>query len=148
MVGFQGRSLTPDAKVRYIRIVIDRTVPGIFGLEQIDTSSPVIVLEGPIDSLFIKNSVALCGAANKTKIPVTDPVYFLDQEPRNGQIVQTMVELIESGSKVVMMPRQYHEMDVNELVLGGVSPDKIRELALTHAFKGLKARVKLAEWKN
>ena len=57
LIGFQGRSLGPN-KVKYITIMLDDNAPKIYGLDEIKTSKPIYITEGPFDSTFIKNSVA------------------------------------------------------------------------------------------
>ena len=61
LIGFQGRSLGPS-KVKYITIMLDDNAPKIYGLDEIKTSKPIYITEGPFDSTFIKNSVAMCGS--------------------------------------------------------------------------------------
>ena len=40
----------------------------IFGLNRIDKSKPIYVVEGPIDSLFLDNCVAVAGSSNFAKV--------------------------------------------------------------------------------
>ena len=61
LIGFQGRSLTPNS-VKYITVMLEDEAPKIYGLETIDEKLPIYVVEGPFDSTFINNSVALCGS--------------------------------------------------------------------------------------
>ena len=52
LFGFQGRSFRKDG-VRYITIMLDETKPKVFGLDTIDESKDIYLLEGPIDSMFL-----------------------------------------------------------------------------------------------
>ena len=61
LIGFQGRALDKSPN-KYITIMINEEAPKIYGLETINTKLPIYVVEGPFDSTFIDNSVALCGA--------------------------------------------------------------------------------------
>ena len=45
LIGFQGRSLGPNS-VKYITVMIKEDVPKLYGLEKIDKSKPVFVVEG------------------------------------------------------------------------------------------------------
>lgn len=148
LVGFQGRSIDPSCKVRYIGIAIDRTVPRFFGQEQINTTLPVIIVEGPIDSLFLENCVASCGAHIGSDLPWPQRVFYLDQEPRNKQIVKRIEELIDAGEPVAILPPEYIERDVNELVQIGYNPTDIRETVLSHTYSGASARLRLSSWKR
>ena len=62
LFGYQGRSLAPKAKIRYITIMLDEEQPKIFGQDRINTDEPIYIVEGPFDSTFIKNSVAMAGS--------------------------------------------------------------------------------------
>ena len=102
LVGFQGRSLGPN-KVKYITVMINDNAPKIYGLDEIKKESPVYITEGPFDSSFIKNSIAMCGAdADVYKWGVSDPVWIYDNEPRNNEIVKRISNTISKGDKVVI----------------------------------------------
>ena len=42
--------------------MLDEDAPKLYGLEKINTEKPIYILEGPFDSLFVENSVAMCGS--------------------------------------------------------------------------------------
>ena len=42
--------------------MIDETQPKVYGLENVDFNKTVYVVEGPFDSTFVENSIAMCGA--------------------------------------------------------------------------------------
>jgi DNA primase len=58
---FQGRSLRGSSKVKYITIILRSDVPKLYGLDTLDGSKRIYVVEGPLDSMFIPNSVATAG---------------------------------------------------------------------------------------
>ena len=58
---FQGRSLRANSAVKYITIVLEESIPKLYGLDTVDTSKTIYVLEGPIDSMFIPNAIATAG---------------------------------------------------------------------------------------
>ena len=60
LFGYQGRSLAPKAKLRYISVMLDESKPKIFGLDTIDKTKDIYIVEGPFDSTFLENSVAMC----------------------------------------------------------------------------------------
>ena len=62
LFGYQGRSLAPTARMRYITIMLDEDKPKIFGEDRINVTEPVYIVEGPFDSTFIQNSVAMAGS--------------------------------------------------------------------------------------
>jgi transcription elongation factor Elf1 len=61
LIGFQGRSINPNP-VKYITVMLDDDAPKIYGLDKIRRDAPVYVTEGPFDSTFIRNAIAMCGA--------------------------------------------------------------------------------------
>ena len=42
--------------------MINDSAPKIYGLDKIDNKLSVYVTEGPFDSTFVSNSIAMCGA--------------------------------------------------------------------------------------
>ena len=145
LVGFQGRSLGPN-KVKYITVMINDNAPKIYGLDEIKKESPVYVTEGPFDSSFIKNSIAMCGAdADVYKWGVSDPVWIYDNEPRNNEIVKRISNTISKGDKVVIWPSNINEKDINDMVLSG---HNVQELIESNIYNGLEANLKFNIWKR
>ena len=143
--GYQGRALDPK-QMRYISIMIDESMPKIFGLESIDFSKKYYVVEGPIDSLFLDNSIAMAGASfdddaieNKS-----NAVIVFDNEPRNKQVVSKMEKALSSGYKVCIWP-DMGEKDINDMVLTNHDPCGIID---KNTFCGLEGQVKLMSWRR
>ncbi len=144
--GYQGRSLNPKSKLRYITIMLDESKPKIFGLDKIDETKPVYVTEGPFDSTFIQNSIALCGAdGNLSEWGIGDVVWIYDNEPRNREIVSRVSRSIEMGQKVVIWPSSIIQKDINDMVLAGLDVQSVIE-SNTHS--GLEAKLKFTIWKK
>ena len=88
LIGFQGRALGPNF-VKYITVMLNDDAPKVFGLEQIDKTKTVYVTEGPFDSTFIRNSIAMCGADGDVRgWGVSRPVWVYDNEPRSSEILK------------------------------------------------------------
>lgn len=149
MFGFQGRSFKKDG-IRYITIMIDESKPKIFGLDTIDEKGKIFVVEGPIDSMFLPNCVAMAGSSinletifpNKQK---TDIIVVMDNEPRNKDIVNRIDKYIDGGYSVCIWPSNIIEKDINDMVLGGLDPEKIIN---EHTQSGLMAKAALQQWKK
>ena len=63
--------------------------PKLYGLESIDEEKPIYIVEGPFDSTFVENSVAMCGSdVDIRSFGWGDHIWVLDNEPRNREIVQ------------------------------------------------------------
>ena len=145
LVGFQGRSLGPN-KVKYITVMISDSAPKIYGLDEIETNSSVYITEGPFDSTFIKNSVAMCGAdADVRKWGISDPVWIYDNEPRNVEIVKRISNTISKGDKIVIWPSNIVEKDINDMVMSG---HNVQELVESNIYNGLEANLKFNTWKR
>ena len=147
--GFQGRSLNPRDKMRYITTILDKSPPKIFGLDTANYGDVIYVTEGPIDSLFLDNSIAMVGADIDWLFLITnmdtDFVFVYDNEPRNSQIVARMEKVIDTGYPVVIWPSDVKEKDVNDMVMSGLDVQSVVE---SNTYSGLEAKVKLLSWKK
>ena len=145
LIGFQGRSLGPN-KVKYITVMLDDDAPKIYGLDNIRTDAPVYVTEGPFDSTFLRNSIAMCGAdADVGKWGISNPVWIYDNEPRNREIVNRIAKTIDTGDSVVIFPSSIDEKDINDMVMAGHDVQKIVEC---NTYSGLEAKLKFNTWKK
>ena len=61
LIGIQGRALSSNP-IKYLTIMFDDDAPKIYGLDTVDTKRPIYIIEGPFDSTFVENSVAMCGS--------------------------------------------------------------------------------------
>jgi len=145
MFGYQGRSLAPKAKIRYITIMLDESKPKVFGLDRIDETKEVYVTEGPFDSTFIRNSIAMCGSDVNLSSWNYRYVFVYDNEPRSREIVSKISKTIKQGSKVVIFPKSIKEKDLNDMVLAG---HDVQSLVESNTYSGLEAQLKLNEWKK
>ena len=102
LIGFQGRSINPSP-VKYITVMLDDDAPKIYGLDNIRRDAPVYITEGPFDSTFIRNAIAMCGAdLDISRWGISNPVWIYDNEPRNREIVNRIGKTIDSGDSVVI----------------------------------------------
>jgi DNA-directed RNA polymerase subunit RPC12/RpoP len=146
LFGYQGRSLDKNTKLRYITVLLDNEHPKLYGLDRIDTKNTIYITEGPFDSLFLSNSMAMCGAdvsLDTNQFP--DRVFVFDNEPRNKQIVDRYEKTIASGEQVVIWPKEVQEKDINDMVLAGRD---VRTMVESNVYSGLEAKVKLIDWKK
>ena len=105
--GVQGRSLLPNSTMRYITIIFDEDKQKVFGLNDVNEDKPIYIVEGPIDSLFLDNSVAMVGSdVDPRTYSWSDYIWVYDNEPRNRQIVERISHSIDRGEKVVIWPQQ------------------------------------------
>lgn len=149
VLGFQGRSILPESTFRYLNFMLDSDNPKLYGLHHVNTEKPVYVCEGIFDSLFLSNSVAMCGSDVSSELlkshGIDNPIYVLDNEPRNKEIVKKYEKLVESGNSVVIWPSDLSEKDINDMVLNKLDPMSIIE---KNTYSGLEAKIKLSIWKK
>ena len=87
LIGFQGRSLSPNAKMRYITVMLDENAPKLYGLDHINKNETIYIVEGPLDSFFLENSVAMCGSdVDIRTLGWSDYIWVYDYEPRSRHI--------------------------------------------------------------
>tara|TARA_R100001086_G_scaffold69838_1_gene33293 strand:- start:1593 stop:2594 length:1002 start_codon:yes stop_codon:yes gene_type:complete len=146
LTGLTCRGIRGEA-LRYITVKIIDDKPLIYGLESIDKHSTVYVVEGPIDSLFLQNSIAIAGTSLKkiTKSDFKDIVIIYDNQPRNKQVCDQIEKAIDNQYKVCIWPQNIVEKDINDMVNYNINVQKIvRE----NIFCGLEAKMKFMGWKR
>ena len=145
LFGFQGRALGPS-KVKYITIMINDDHPKVYGLDTIDESKTVYVVEGPFDSTFVDNGIAMCGAdVSLDSLGLKDIVYVYDNEPRNREICSRIEKVIKQNKKVVIFPTRISQKDINDMVLAGHEVNSVLKL---NTYQSLTATIKYNEWKK
>ena len=145
LIGFQGRSLVPNS-VKYITVMLDDEAPKAYGLDTIRTDAPVYVTEGPFDSTFIPNAIAMCGAdADISSWGIGNAVWIYDNEPRNREIVNRINKTIDLGESVVIWPSGLEQKDINDMVLAG---HDVVSMIKSNTYSGLEAKVKFNSWKK
>lgn len=157
ITGCQGRSINPKSKLRYITIRFDEAIPKIFGLDALNPNSTTYVLEGPIDSLFLENALAMTGSdvtvddlVSFGNVNLGRTVFVYDNEPRNAEIVKKLEKAIDSNLKVCIWPNSMmkYGKDINEYILSGLTPGYIKDVIDNNTFSGLTAKMNLSRWRK
>ena len=144
-IGFQGRSLIPKS-VKYITVMLSEDSPKIYGLNTIKKDETVYVTEGPFDSTFIRNSIAMCGAdANVSDLGFSRVVWIYDNEPRNAEIISRISKTIDRGEEVIIWPTSIEQKDINDMVLAGLN---VMDVLKSNTYTGLEAKIKFNNWKK
>ena len=153
--GIQGRSVDPEVekRFRFFTIIFDEEIGHkIFGLDRLDTTKPIFVVEGPFDSLFIENSIAVCGSSMSAVAEAlgrfdTKKIYVLDNEPRNKNIVKMMKGLLDKGNSIVIInDPAYYGKDINDMIKDGMNETQVRELLVNNSFTAIRGLLKLKQW--
>ena len=146
LMGFQGRSFNNPTSMRYITVMLEKDAPKIYGLDKINDKEPIFIVEGPFDSLFLGNSVAMAGSdLDPRSFGWSDYIWVYDNEPRNREIVNRIESTINRGDKVVIWPSTIDEKDINDMFNSGIDPQSVIE---SNIYQGLQAKLKLNNWKK
>jgi len=146
---YQGRSLDPKNSVKYITIVVDESVPKVYGLDTVNESQKIYVFEGPIDSMFIPNSIATAGGdmvSTLSKFPKENMVIVYDNEPRSKDTIKKIEKAIMQGYAVCIWPENMEHKDINDMVKAGLSSDFIKHIIDNNTYKDLSAMLTLKRW--
>jgi len=151
LVGVSGRAIN-DSPLRYLTMKFLEDVPLIYNINRVDKTKTVYVTEGPIDSLFLPNSIAVGGSDfKKLDNSIKDnAIIIFDNEPRSKEIIKKLEEVIELGYKVVIWhSRRVNELkDINDMIMDGLSQTNVLDIINTSTFNGLSAKLKLTEYKK
>ena len=146
LIGLTGRALN-DSQLRYLTLRFDEEKPLIFNLDKVDFNKPLYVVEGPIDSLFLDNCIAVAGSDFSkvtTEISRSNSTLIFDNEPRNKEIIKKMRSMGEQGYNVCVWPETITEKDINDMVLNRI-PD-IVDVIRENTLQGLSLNLAINNW--
>jgi hypothetical protein len=145
---YQGRALGPSA-IKYITIILDESVPKVYGLDAVNFNRKTYVFEGPIDSMFVPNSIATAGGDLVSAVgsfPKENLVIVYDNEPRSKETVKKIDKAIMNGYNVCIWPENLEHKDINDMIKAGLSSDFIKHIIDTNTYKDLAAKLALTKW--
>lgn len=122
---YQGRSLFPNMEPKYLSRPGDHN--SIYNYYNVDNSKPVVVLEGPIDSNFVENSVAVTGVKieDKNLKKFKHKRWLIDQDNETNDTKKKTIELLSKGEyvfnwqkfiKTYSLPKR-PKWDLNDVIL-------------------------------
>jgi len=139
---YQGRAFGSE-KPKYITIKL-KDSDKIFGLDRVDTSKHFYVVEGPLDSLFIENCLAV-GGSDFDRLGYGDFTVIFDNEPRNKEICKQIEKLILQDRKIVLWPDNIKEKDINDMILADIP---VEDIIKNNTYQGAAAQLRFAEWRK
>lgn len=151
LIAMQGRSLCKKNAIRYLTLkLIDSLDNAWFGIESIDPDQLVYVVEGPIDSLFLPNCIAMIGLNTDKKLPenIQKVVYVLDNESRNKEVLNYYESVIENDKSVVIWPDIIKKKDINDMVIDNIHITEILNIINSNTFQGMEAKIRFIKWKK
>ena len=147
-IACQGRAYdNNDFKLRYQTSKVHEDTQLIFGQDRLKSDKPKFAVEGPIDSLFVDNCVAVLGF-NKFKLLSKDYTIIPDNDRRNTQVLKSMSELLELGYSMVLWPDEIKEKDINDMIMSGMSVEKLKEIINNNTYQGNMALLKFTNWRK
>lgn len=151
LTGVTLRAMRGEA-LRYIMVKVDESAPTVFGLDHVDKTQPITVVEGPIDSLFLDNAIACAGVAfnqiERLNLPLSLTTIVFDNQPKNTELCKLMHKYIKDGFSICIWPETIQGKDINDMVLGGYKPVEIQNIINDNTYKGLAAELKFTNWKK
>ena len=143
---YQGRAFGKE-EPRYITLKIVSEKEKIYGLERVNYDSHVYIVEGPLDSLFIDNCIAVAGAdLNLLELNTSSTTVIYDNEPRNKHTVERMFKSVDKNYHVVVWPQELKQKDINDMYLSGI--EDVKSFIDVHTYHGLEAYLKINQWKK
>jgi len=145
---YQGRALG-NSKVKYITIVLDESVPKVYGLDRVNFDKRTYVVEGPIDSMFLSNSIATAGGdlvSAVGSLRKDNLVIVYDNEPRSRETIKKLDKAIFQGYNVCIWPDNLEHKDINDMFMAGLSSEFIKHIIDTHTYRDLAAKLALTKW--
>lgn len=140
-----SRNMDSTSNLRYVTLEFQPSYK-IFGIEQIDRNSTIYVTEGPLDSLFINNAVAVGDAALDRAgqvLPKDKLVLIPDNESRAPVQLKRISSFIDKGFSIVIWPKHILHKDINDMAKAGLNVKEIVEL---NTYQGLSAKLAFKNW--
>ena len=144
---FQGRAFGKE-QPKYLTIKLDENKQKVYGLETVNLQEHVTIVEGPIDSMFLKNCLAAAGADLTLRVEPDNVTYIFDNEPRNKEIIKRMYDVVEKDYNLVVWPDDMRHKDINDMILSGMSIAEVQTLISKNTFAKLEALTKLSYYKK
>jgi transcription elongation factor Elf1 len=144
-----ARSFSPTENPKYLYIKIDPNGSRLFGLDNVDSSKTVYVVEGPLDSLFLPNSIAIGSADFCAKdIDVfSNKIIVPDNEPRNPNVCEAINKAIKKGHRVCLW-NEWWGKDIDDMVVGGKTPEQVLDMIQSSTVSGIEAELKFLKWRR
>jgi len=150
---YQGRSFGKE-QPKYITIKL-KDKAKIFGLDRVTKDKHIYVVEGPLDSLFLDNCIAVAGSSFDNPLMIggrfieNDEITIIfDNEPRNKEICKQIEKTITIGRNVCLWPEYNSHKDINDMVVAGYTRHDIKNQIKQFTFSGAAAKLRFAIWRK
>lgn len=150
----QGRFFSgSNTYYRYITINLYKndSYPKIYGMERWNPKKTTYITEGPLDSLFLDNCLAIGGSTINISSPFfnkfdkLNTIFIFDNEPYNKEIVNKMHSVIELGYKIFIWPQSIHSKDINDYIMNNDNDVSIFYNNENY-FNGIRAKLEILKY--
>lgn len=147
-MGFSARAFGKE-QVKYCTFRLHKDSKYfLFGMDRVDTSKRVNIVEGPIDSLMIDNAIAVMSSSLNSVNIFSNYVYIFDNQPRNKEIVALIGKAVRDNKNVMIWPSNFEHKDLNDAICAGVTKGELMEIIENNTVSGLEAQLKFDQWKK
>ncbi len=150
---YQGRAFGNE-QPKYITIKL-KNEDKIFGLDRVIKDKHIYVVEGPLDSLFLDNCIAVAGATFDRPLMIEGRVIengkltiIFDNEPRNKEICKEIEKTIATGRNVCLWPEYNSHKDINDMIVAGYTKYDIESQIKQFTFSGATAKLRFTTWRK
>lgn len=147
---FQGRAFGSEDP-KYYTIKVDDTEEKVYGLERVNFAKRIYITEGPLDSLFLPNGIAVSGSSFNTptvQALKTNCTVIFDREPRSRELTKLINKAIEGGFSVCLLPETMPGKDINDYILNGMTSEQIVKKIDEHTYTEIEAKLEFSKWKR
>lgn len=143
LVAVQGRALDDNPR-RYLTAKIQKDKPLIYNLNKVKFNERHYVTEGPFDSLFLTNAMAV-GGSDLKRVPHNEhTVYVFDNQPRNAELVRIIEDLPDTYNTCIW-PSSIEYKDINDMIQAGL---EVEHIINTNTFNGLRRKLAFSKWRK
>jgi DNA primase len=150
---YQGRAFGNE-QPKYITIKL-KDEDKIFGLDRVTKDKHIYVVEGPLDSLFLDNCIAVAGATFGKPLMIEGRLIendqltiIFDNEPRNKEICKQIEKTIATGRNVCLWPEHNSHKDINDMIVAGYTKHDIENQIKQFTFSGATAKLRFTAWRK
>lgn len=141
----QGRAFDDNAALRYATVKPKDEDTKVYGEDRVNFHKTKLVVEGPIDSLFLPNCMA---SADADLLSVKGDIYIPDNQYRNPQVCDGIQKMIDKGVKVVLFPPDVPWKDINDMLMpskGNMAIQDLLKMIAKNVYQGMAASLQFAE---
>lgn len=147
VIGYSARSLHGEEPKYYRIFVDDSEEERYFGINLLDESKQVFVLEGEVDSMYLPNAIAVSNAKLDTYMN-PNAIYIPDADRRNIHVVNGIEKMVNKGLRVCFIPDNLGGKDIGELVENGMTTLQLLQMIRDNTYQGLKAKLFFTAWRK